>query len=49
MMNILYFLFPSLDSEIVYQAASPDEAALVKAAKYFGFFFHVCDNFINVW
>ena len=28
-----------LPDKIIYQAASPDEAALVTAAKHFGFFF----------
>lgn len=35
--------------KIVYQAASPDEAALVLAAKNFGFFFFRLETFATIY
>jgi len=41
LLAVCHTVIPETDSngDIIYQASSPDEAALVKAAKYFGFFF----------
>ena len=42
----------ALKRKIRYQASSPDESALVAAAKHFGFFFHsryVCTLLLLLW
>eukprot|EP00027_Filamoeba_sp_ATCC50430_P017093 CAMPEP_0168565858 /NCGR_PEP_ID=MMETSP0413-20121227/14088_1 /TAXON_ID=136452 /ORGANISM="Filamoeba nolandi, Strain NC-AS-23-1" /LENGTH=1122 /DNA_ID=CAMNT_0008597795 /DNA_START=123 /DNA_END=3488 /DNA_ORIENTATION=+ len=41
LLSVCHTVIPEVEKDkVIYQASSPDEAALVKAAKYFGFNFH---------